>query len=81
MKTLREKYKVLAVDATAEAKKLGNPRVFNTIILGVAAQHMQFSKEEWLQVIADTVPPKTIAINQTAFLTGYSYTGAAEEQE
>ena len=42
---------------------------------------MQFSKEEWLQVIADTVPPKTIAINQTAFLTGYNYTGAAEEQE
>ena len=81
LETLREKYKVLAVDATAEAKKLGNPRVFNTIILGVAAQHMQFSKEEWLQVIADTVPPKTIAINQTAFLTGYSYTGAAEEQE
>ncbi|MEE0023777.1 indolepyruvate oxidoreductase subunit beta [Ruminococcus sp.] len=81
LETLHEKYKVLAVDATAEAKKLGNPRVFNTIILGVAAQHMQFSKEEWLQVIADTVPPKTIAINQTAFLTGYSYTGAAEEQE
>ena len=81
LETLREKYKVLAVDATAEAKKLGNPRVFNTIILGVAAQHMQFSKEEWLQVIADTVPPKTIAINQTAFLTGYNYTGAAEEQE
>ena len=81
LETLREKYKVLAVDATAEAKKLGNPRVFNTIILGVAAQHIQFSKEEWLQVIADTVPPKTIAINQTAFLTGYNYTGAAEEQE
>ena len=81
LETLREKYKVLAVDVTAEAKKLGNPRVFNTIILGVAAQHMQFSKEEWLQVIADTVPPKTIAINQTAFLTGYNYTGAAEEQE
>lgn len=81
LETLRKKYKVLAVDATAEAKKLGNPRVFNTIILGVAAQHMQFSKEEWLQVIADTVPPKTIAINQTAFLTGYSYTGTAEEQE
>ena len=78
---LSQKHKVYSVDAMSEAKKLGNPRVFNTIILGVAAQHMQFSKEEWLQVIADTVPPKTIAINQTAFLTGYNYTGAAEEQE
>ena len=61
------------MDATAEALKLGNPRVFNTIILGVAAQHMDFSKEEWLQVIADTVPPKTIEFNQKAFLTGYEY--------
>lgn len=81
--TLRQSYKVLAVDATAEALKLGNPRVFNTIILGVAAQKMEFSKEEWLNVIADTVPPKTVSINQTAFLTGYNYTGdhTAEGQE
>lgn len=71
---LRQSYKVLAVDATAEALRLGNPRVFNTVILGVAAQKMEFSKEEWLDVIADTVPPKTISINQTAFLTGYTYT-------
>ena len=67
LEELSKKYNVLAVDATAEALKLGNARVFNTIILGVAAQHMHFSKEEWLQVIADTVPPKTIDINQKHF--------------
>lgn len=68
-------HRILAVDATEEALKLGNARVFNTIILGVAAQHMEFSEEEWLQVIADTVPPKTIEINQTAFMKGYHYQG------
>lgn len=73
--TLRQSNRVLSIDATAEAAKLGNTRVFNTIILGVAAQHMEFSKEEWLRVIADTVPPKTVSLNQTAFLTGYTYTG------
>lgn len=41
---------------------------------------MHFSKEEWLQVIADTVPPKTIDINQKAFLTGYAYNGNHTEQ-
>lgn len=71
--TLRQSHKVLAVNATAEAKKLGNARVFNVIILGVAAQHMEFSKEEWLRVIAETVPPKTVSINQEAFLAGYAY--------
>ncbi|MBD8972767.1 MAG: indolepyruvate oxidoreductase subunit beta, partial [Clostridiales bacterium] len=54
-----------------EALKLGNSRVFNNIVLGVAAQHMDFSKEDWLDVIAKTVPPKTIEINQKAFLVGY----------
>ena len=61
-----------AVDAMAEAKKLGNARVFNTIIIGVAAKSMDFPKEQWLEVIEKTVPPKTIDINKEAFLTGYS---------
>ncbi|MCM1158822.1 MAG: indolepyruvate oxidoreductase subunit beta [Bacteroidales bacterium] len=68
---LSKSYKVYAVDAAAEALKLGNSRVFNNIVLGVAAKHMDFAKEDWLKVIADTVPPKTVEINQKAFLTGY----------
>ena len=80
LETLRKSYRVLSIDASAEAMKLGNIRVFNTIILGVAAQHMKFSKEEWLQVIAETVPPKTIAINQTAFLTGFEYQGTNDSE-
>ena len=54
-----------------EAKKLGNARVFNTIIIGLAAKNMDFEKQEWLDVIAETVPEKTIDINQKAFLVGY----------
>lgn len=80
LETLRKSYRVLSIDASAEAMKLGNIRVFNTIILGVAAQHMKFSKEEWLQVITETVPPKTIAINQTAFLTGFEYQGTNDSE-
>jgi indolepyruvate ferredoxin oxidoreductase beta subunit len=55
-----------------EAKKLGNSKVFNIIVLGIAAQHMNFSKEEWLKVIEQTVPPKTIEINKKAFEVGYN---------
>ena len=54
-----------------EAKKLGNARVFNVIVLGMAARHMDFSKEAWLQVIEKTVPQKTVDINRKAFLAGY----------
>ena len=68
---LSEKYKVLRVDAMSEARKLGNTKVFNTIVLGLAAQHMDFSEEDWYAVIEKTVKPKTIEINKKAFAVGY----------
>ena len=67
---LEKEYKVYRVNAMEEALKLGNSRVFNLVVLGVAAKHMDFSKEAWLKVIEKTVPPKTIEINQKAFLLG-----------
>ena len=68
---LEKEHKVFKVNAMEEAIKLGNSRVFNIIVLGVAAKHMDFSKEAWLNVIEKTVPPKTIEINKKAFLLGY----------
>lgn len=68
---LEQEYKVYAVNAMQEAKKLGNTRVFNMIVLGMAAQHMDFTKEQWYDVIEHTVPPKTIEINRQAFDIGY----------
>ena len=68
---LQKKHKVYTVNATEEAKKIGNARVFNLVVLGVAAQHMDFTKEQWYEVIENTVPPKTIAVNKQAFDVGY----------
>lgn len=68
---LEKEYTVFKMDAMEEAKKLGNAKVFNIIILGMAARHMDFSKEAWLSAIEKTVPPKTVEINRTAFLKGY----------
>lgn len=71
IENLSKEYTVYSIDAMAEALKLGNSRVFNIIVLGMAAKHMDFAKEEWLKVIENTVPKKTIEINQKAFLVGY----------
>lgn len=71
LEELAKTHKTYAVNATEEAKKLGNARVFNMIVLGVAAQHMDFTKEQWYEVIEKTVPPKTVEINKQAFDTGY----------
>ncbi len=72
IETLKKSYQVIDVDAMDEAKKLGNAKVFNTIIVGVAAKRMDFDKEKWLEVIEATVPPKTIEINKAAFEAGYA---------
>ena len=68
---LKKKYTVVSVDAQALALQIGNARVFNTIIIGVAAKRMDFPKEAWIKVIEETVPPKTVDINKKAFEAGY----------
>jgi indolepyruvate ferredoxin oxidoreductase beta subunit len=71
IENLEKEYKVYKINAMDEALRLGNSRVFNNIVLGLAAKHMDFTREEWLKVIEEKVPPKTVEINTKAFLVGY----------
>ena len=71
IENLEKEYNVYKVKAMEEAIALGNSRVFNIIVLGVAAKHMDFPKEAWLNTIEKTVPAKTIEINKKAFVLGY----------
>lgn len=71
LESIGSKHKMFTVNAMEEAKKLGNSKVFNIIVLGLAAKYMDFSEEDWLQVIEETVPAKTIDLNKKAFLLGY----------
>ena len=71
LEELREKYRVYSINAMEKAEELGNTRVFNTIVLGMAARHMNYTKEQWIDVIKAKVPPKTVDINKKAFLLGF----------
>lgn len=68
---LEKKYKVISVDAMAEAKKIGNSKCFNVVVIGVAAKHMNFEKSEWEEVIKKTVKPAFVELNMKAFEAGY----------
>ena len=68
---LSKVHTVYTIDGGKAAAELGNPKVLNSVVLGLAAKHLPFAKEAWLETIASTVPPKTIALNQEAFLKGY----------
>lgn len=68
---LQKEHKLFTIDAGKIAKEIGNSKVLNTVVLGLAAKHIGFDKEEWVRVLQGTVPPKTIDINTIAFNRGY----------
>ena len=68
--SLEKKHRVYSIDAQKVALELGNSKVLNSVVLGFAAKHIGFKKEAWLNTVLETVPPKTVEINQNAFLHG-----------
>ena len=63
---------VLSLDGVSVARELGNSRVLNSVVLGAAARRIGFTEDEWLAVLASTVPAKTVAVNEAAFRAGYA---------
>ncbi|BBF42130.1 indolepyruvate oxidoreductase subunit IorB [Lachnospiraceae bacterium KM106-2] len=68
---LSNECRVIAVDAVKEARALGNEKVFNTLILGILANYLTFDEKVWIAELTETVPEKTIQINQKAFKKGF----------
>ena len=73
IETLKKEHTVYSIDGLKIANQLGNSKVLNSVVLGLSAKHIGFSKEEWLDVVKATVPQKTIDINEKAFTSGYEY--------
>jgi len=62
---------IVDIDALSLSLEAGDAKAVNVVLLGVAARFMSFDEHEWLNVIADTVPPKFLELNQKAFKLGY----------
>lgn len=58
------------VDALPLAEELGNPRLVNTILLGIASNMLTLPVDQWKAVIAKRVPPKFKELNLVAFDRG-----------
>lgn len=58
------------VHAFEIANELGNVKLENIIVMGVLSPYMPFTIAVWEQVIQESVPPKTIDLNLTAFRRG-----------
>jgi indolepyruvate ferredoxin oxidoreductase beta subunit len=66
-----------AMDATRMAESLGNARAANAALLGALSTVLEFAAPEWERVIAQFVPPKTVAVNLEAFRRGRAWTEQA----
>lgn len=76
--TLRAARKTIAVKATEKSIEMGAPKAFNVVVLGAAARYVGFEKEDWLKVIEQTVPPRTVEVNRRAFEEGYRMESSPE---
>ena len=71
LEDLAKAHTIYTIDGNKAAAELGNSKVLNSVVLGLAAKHLPFGEADWMETIATTVPQKTVALNQEVFLKGY----------
>ena len=64
--------KVDAFDALSLAEEAGSSKAVNLVLMGRLAKHFDFTEEEWMEAIAQSVPPKFLEMNKKAFALGRS---------
>ena len=63
-------YDVIYLDANGSAKKAGNIKTANIVLLGCLSKFLNFKEESWIEVIEQNVPKSTIDVNIKAFKIG-----------
>jgi len=71
VEALEKRAEVTVVPAIEIAEELGNTRTANVVLLGSYAKSSGIPKEEWIEVLKETVPAKFIDVNIQAFERGY----------
>ncbi|MEG2143897.1 MAG: 2-oxoacid:acceptor oxidoreductase family protein, partial [Oscillospiraceae bacterium] len=72
IEALSKTARTIAFDAMGEAKKLGNIKCMNVILLGSAVKRMNLEEINWHQIIKDNVKPQFAELNIKAFDLGQS---------
>lgn len=68
--------KYIAIDAEGIAKKIGNPRASNMVMLGAAAPFLKIDKlllEESIETVFKSKGAKVVSLNKKAFNSGLEY--------
>lgn len=62
----------VAIDALSLARKCGNDKASNVVLMGVLARKMGFAKEKCIKALEEKVPAKFLELNKNAFEEGWN---------
>jgi indolepyruvate ferredoxin oxidoreductase beta subunit len=62
---------VVETDALAAARKCGNIKAVNMVLLGILARDAGIDKSIWIEAMREIIPAKLIDVNIKAFEEGY----------
>ena len=63
-------FNVDAIDALALAEQAGSSKAVNIVLMGRLSKYFDFTEEEWMNAIEQSVPPKFLEMNKKAFMLG-----------
>jgi indolepyruvate ferredoxin oxidoreductase beta subunit len=69
--------RMIALDALELARKAGNAKVVNNVLIGVMAKDSDFTKDEWSAAVKEVIPANLLDANEKAFELGYSILSGA----
>ena len=61
---------LVAVDALSLAEQAGSSKAVNIVLMGILSKYFDFTEEEWLEAIENSVPSKFLELNKKAFALG-----------
>ena len=73
-----ESFDSLELDALLEARKWGNEKAANTLMVGCVSHFLPISEESWLEAIRRTYPEKVREVNEKAWKKGGDLAKEAE---
>lgn len=59
-----------AIDALSLAEEAGSSKAVNLVLMGKLSNYFEFTEEEWMKAIEDSVPAKFLEMNKKAFALG-----------
>lgn len=59
-----------AIDALSLAEEAGSSKAVNLVLMGSLSKHFEFTRDEWMDAISISVPPKFLELNKKAFELG-----------